>query len=73
MLIPLDVAHPFRNDLAHHSGMMSPGGDEASFGADTVPPFGFAKGDLDADGEACDAPCARGDEIEGGRDAEPRD
>jgi len=21
------------------------------------PPFGFAKGDLDADGEACDAPC----------------
>jgi hypothetical protein len=25
LLIPLDVAHPFRDDLAHHSGMMSPG------------------------------------------------
>ena len=53
--------------------MMSPGGDEASSGSDTVPPFGFAKGDLDADGEACDAPCARCDEIEVGRDAEPGD
>src|SRR2546427_12094616 len=53
--------------------MMSPGGDEASSGSDTVPPFGFAKGDLDADGEACDAPCARCDQIEVGRDADPRD
>jgi hypothetical protein len=31
---------------------MSPGGNEASSGSDTVPPFGFAKADLDADGEA---------------------
>jgi hypothetical protein len=30
LLIPLDVAH--------HSGMMSPRGDEASSGSDTVPP-----------------------------------
>jgi hypothetical protein len=48
-------------------------GDEASSGSDTVPPFGFAKGDLDADGEVCDAPCARCDQIEVGRDADPRD
>lgn len=53
--------------------MMSPGGDEASSGSDTVLPFGFAKGDLDADGEVCDAPCARCDQIEVGRDADPRD
>lgn len=32
-------------DVARHSEMISP--------------FGFAKGDLDADGEACDAPCVR--------------
>jgi hypothetical protein len=63
VLIPLDVAH--------HSGMMSPGGDAASSGSDTVPPFGFAKGDLDADGEVCDAPCARCDQIEVGWDADP--
>jgi hypothetical protein len=50
--------------------MMSPGGAEASSGSDTVPPFGFAKGDLDADGEVCDAPCARCDQIEVGRDAD---
>src|SRR6266446_2184808 len=46
--MPADSARcrpPFRNDLAHHSGMMSPGGDAASSGSDTVPPFGFAKGD----------------------------
>jgi hypothetical protein len=48
--------------------MMSPGGNEASSGSDTVPPFGFAKGDLDADGEVCDAPRARCDQIEVGRD-----
>jgi hypothetical protein len=28
------------------------------------------QGDQDADGEACDAPCARCDEIEVGRDAD---
>jgi hypothetical protein len=56
---------PFRDDLAR--------GEEASSGCVTVPPFGFAKGELDADGEACDAPCARCDQIEVGRDADPRD
>src|SRR5215207_4347432 len=47
--------------------MMSPGGEEASSGSDTVPAFGFAKGDLDAEGEACDAPRARCDQIAVGR------
>jgi hypothetical protein len=31
-------------DVAHHSGMISPRGDEASSGSAAVPPFGFAKG-----------------------------
>jgi hypothetical protein len=65
LLIPLDVAR--------HSGMTSPGVMRPLFWLRYVPPFGFAKGDLDADGEACDAPCARCDQIEVGRDAEPRD
>ncbi|MGF6313166.1 hypothetical protein ABIB82_007197 [Bradyrhizobium sp. i1.8.4] len=35
-------------------------------------PFGFAKGPLDADGEACDAPRALSDQDEGGQAANPR-
>jgi hypothetical protein len=74
--VPADSARcrpPFRNDLAHHSDDVARG-DEASSGSDTVPPFNFVKGDpRDADGEVCDAPCARCDQIEVGRDADPRD
>lgn len=49
VLIPLDVAH--------HSGMISPGVTRPLL----VPirsRFRLSEGDLDADGEACDAPCA---------------
>src|ERR1700730_3708813 len=63
--IPRLSRPPFRDDVAR--------GDAASSGSATVPPFGFAKGDLDADGEACDATCARCDQMEVGGDAEPRD
>ncbi|MGY4426020.1 hypothetical protein ACVWY2_008469 [Bradyrhizobium sp. JR6.1] len=35
-------------------------------------PFGFAKGPLDADGEACDAPRALSDQDEGGQAANPQ-
>jgi hypothetical protein len=65
VLLPLDVAH-HSGMIAHRSDLISPAiprlsrppfrddvarGDEASSGSDTVPPFSFAKGDLDADGE----------------------
>src|SRR5258708_18650226 len=63
---------PFRDDLAHHSGMISPGVTRPLLAPIRARLSAFAKGDLDADGEVCDAPCARCEQIEVGRDAHPR-
>jgi hypothetical protein len=51
VLIPLDVAH--------HSGMMSPGVTRPLLAPIRSRLSALRRGDLDAHGEACNAPCAR--------------
>jgi hypothetical protein len=56
---------PFRDDVAR--------GDDASSGFDTVRLLAFAKGDLNADEDVCDATRARCNQIEVGGGVDSRD